>query len=105
MELGDADDQVRGGRAARGSARDLRAVAAAAAGSAAAHLPPLPQVFGRTKSGSGTGTVGFLTRDLISRTDYYDHTVCLALIPFLNEEHYPGCSMRSAFDSGSDKGG
>lgn len=46
-------------------------------------------MFGRQKSGSGSGTVGQLTKGLITRTDYYDHLVSMALIPYLNQEHYP----------------
>lgn len=46
------------------------------------------QVFKRRKSGQGNGTVGKLTRGLISRTDYYAHTVTLALIPFMNPTLY-----------------
>ena len=46
------------------------------------------QVFKRRKSGQGNGTVGKLTRGLISRTDYYAHTVTLALIPYMNPTLY-----------------
>lgn len=46
------------------------------------------RVLGRTDSGKGTGTVGHLTRGIISRTSYYEHTVTLALIPFLWEGLY-----------------
>ena len=40
-------------------------------------------MFRRVKSGRGGGTVGRLTDDLITRTSYYEHMTCLALIPFL----------------------
>jgi non-canonical (house-cleaning) NTP pyrophosphatase len=40
-------------------------------------------------SGQGSGTVGQLTRGLITRETYYEHTVLLALAPFLNPKHYP----------------
>eukprot|EP00873_Tetraselmis_striata_P037198 jgi/Tetstr1/457462/TSEL_044045.t1 len=46
-------------------------------------------VFRRMKSGQGTGTVGRLTGGLITRQSYYEHTVLLALAPFLNPEHFP----------------
>eukprot|EP00892_Ulva_mutabilis_P010999 jgi/Ulvmu1/8271/UM041_0082.1 len=47
------------------------------------------EVFGRTNSGHGSGTVGHLTHGIISRRTYYAHTVTLALIPFLWEDLYP----------------
>jgi inosine/xanthosine triphosphatase len=46
------------------------------------------QVFGRTNSKQSNGAVGLLTRDLITRTSYYEHAVMLALIPFVNPELY-----------------
>jgi inosine/xanthosine triphosphatase len=45
-------------------------------------------VFGRTNSKQQTGTVGVLTHNLITRTDYYVEPVVLALIPFINPELY-----------------
>ena len=39
-------------------------------------------VFGRKNSKQGDGTVGALTNQLITRTDYYEHAAILALIPF-----------------------
>jgi non-canonical (house-cleaning) NTP pyrophosphatase len=30
-----------------------------------------------------------LTHDVIDRKKYYEHAVILALIPFLNPDHYP----------------
>ncbi len=47
------------------------------------------QVFGRENSGTTNGTVGYLSRDLITRTHYTADTVILALAPFLHPEHYP----------------
>jgi non-canonical (house-cleaning) NTP pyrophosphatase len=57
--------------------------AAAAAAAAAA------QVFGRQRSGQGTGTIGKLTNGHVTREDYYAHVVQMALVPFLNPELYP----------------
>lgn len=34
-------------------------------------------------------TVGILTRELISRAEYYEHALVLALIPFIRPELYP----------------
>lgn len=41
------------------------------------------------KSGQGTGTVGKLTGNIVTRADYYEHAIVMALIPFLNLELYP----------------
>lgn len=41
-------------------------------------------VFGRENSKRKNGAVGFLTGDVVTRTDYYAHPVKLALIPFKN---------------------
>jgi inosine/xanthosine triphosphatase len=46
------------------------------------------QVFGRSNSKQANGAVGLLTRDLIDRAGYYEHAVVLALVPFMNPEHY-----------------
>jgi len=46
-------------------------------------------VFSRTNSKQQNGAVGILTHDLIDRKKYYEHAVILALIPFLNPDHYP----------------
>jgi inosine/xanthosine triphosphatase len=46
-------------------------------------------VFGRSNSKQENGAVGLLTRDMISRTSYYTEALTLALIPFINPEHYP----------------
>lgn len=42
------------------------------------------RVFGRSNSKQGSGSVGILTGDVITRIDYYEHAVVLALIPFKN---------------------
>lgn len=47
------------------------------------------QVFGRVKSGQGSGTVGKLTGNIVTRVDYYEHAIVMALIPFMNLELYP----------------
>jgi inosine/xanthosine triphosphatase len=43
-------------------------------------------VFQRSNSKQGTGSVGILTGDVITRTIYYQHAVVLALIPFRHTE-------------------
>lgn len=45
-------------------------------------------VFGRNNSKQDNGTVGILTQDLITRTDYYTHAAIFALIPFMNKDLY-----------------
>mmetsp|Transcript_30510 Transcript_30510/g.72653 ORF Transcript_30510/g.72653 Transcript_30510/m.72653 type:complete len:196 (-) Transcript_30510:344-931(-) len=47
------------------------------------------KVFGRTGSGQGSGTVGRLTRGLVTREAFYEHATVLALAPFANPEHFP----------------
>ncbi|KAK8832717.1 hypothetical protein WA577_004111, partial [Blastocystis sp. JDR] len=47
------------------------------------------QFFKRVKSGQGSGTVGILTNDLITRGLYYEHALILTLIPFIHPELYP----------------
>lgn len=46
------------------------------------------RVFGRSNSGRTNGTIGQLTKNHIQRSEYYTDAVILALIPFLNPEHY-----------------
>ena len=46
------------------------------------------QVFGGTNSKQKNGSVGILTGDLITRTNFYESSVILALIPFLNSDLY-----------------
>jgi inosine/xanthosine triphosphatase len=46
-------------------------------------------VFNRQNSKQENGAVGLLTHDIIDRKRYYSHAVILALIPFLNPDHYP----------------
>lgn len=45
-------------------------------------------VFGRSNSKQSNGSVGILTRDVVTRTTYYEHAVILALIPFINSDLY-----------------
>ena len=45
-------------------------------------------VFNRVNSKQGSGTVGILTNHLITRSEYYDHALILALISFIWPEHY-----------------
>lgn len=47
-------------------------------------------VFGRKNSKQQNGAVGLLTHDVIDRTELYSHAVVLALVPFVNPDHYPG---------------
>ncbi len=42
-------------------------------------------VFGRSNSKQQNGSVGLLTGDIVTRLDYYEHAVILALIPFKNQ--------------------
>ncbi|GBG89856.1 hypothetical protein CBR_g49705 [Chara braunii] len=46
------------------------------------------RVFQRTNSKQENGTVGILTKDILTRETYYRHAVILALIPFTNLELY-----------------
>jgi inosine/xanthosine triphosphatase len=48
------------------------------------------RLFGRTRSGQGSGTVGHLSRGALSRERYYEDAFVCALLPLLNPEHYPG---------------
>jgi inosine/xanthosine triphosphatase len=46
------------------------------------------KVFGLQNSKQKSGTVGTLTKEIVNRTDYYEATAILALIPFVNPELY-----------------
>jgi inosine/xanthosine triphosphatase len=46
------------------------------------------RVFGRSNSKQQDGAVGLLTRGVITRTDYYEHALLLALVPFGLSEHF-----------------
>lgn len=46
-------------------------------------------VFGRINSKQENGAVGLLTGNVIDRSQYYEHAVILALIPFKNPDLYP----------------
>lgn len=46
-------------------------------------------VFGRTNSRLSEGAVGLLTRGHIDRARFYAPAVTMALVPFLNPEHFP----------------
>eukprot|EP00877_Chromochloris_zofingiensis_P010431 jgi/Chrzof1/5641/Cz16g09280.t1 len=48
------------------------------------------QLFQRTKSGQGSGTIGHLTSNVITRQTYYEHAVIMALLPYMNPQLYPG---------------
>jgi non-canonical (house-cleaning) NTP pyrophosphatase len=47
------------------------------------------RVFQRVKSKHGGGTVGILTNHMIDRSEYYEHALQLALIPWIRPEMYP----------------
>jgi inosine/xanthosine triphosphatase len=46
------------------------------------------KLFNKTNSKQSGGAVGILTNGIISRTDYYQQAISLALIPFLQKEYY-----------------
>lgn len=46
------------------------------------------KVYGIKNSKQANGSIGLLTDDLITRTDYYEHALILALIPFKHPELY-----------------
>jgi non-canonical (house-cleaning) NTP pyrophosphatase len=46
-------------------------------------------LFGRIDSGRGSGTVGHLTHNTVTRAAYYEQVIVMALIPFMNPELYP----------------
>ena len=46
------------------------------------------KVFSRVKSKTGSGTVGLLTDGLIDRSDYYEHALILALVPWIRPDVY-----------------
>jgi len=54
------------------------------------------QVFGRQKSGQGAGTVGRLSQGLVTRTSFHEQAVLLALLPFIQPEHYGTCRFSLA---------
>lgn len=45
-------------------------------------------VFGESNSKQKNGSVGILTKNLINRTDFYETSVILALIPFIHGDLY-----------------
>ncbi|KAF0985129.1 hypothetical protein FDP41_000168 [Naegleria fowleri] len=45
-------------------------------------------VFNKTNSKHETGAVGLLTREIVTRSSYYEQALILALIPFMNREMY-----------------
>ena len=47
------------------------------------------QVFDRTNSKHGSGTVGLLTNGLIDRSHYYEHALVMALMPWIRPDLYP----------------
>lgn len=47
------------------------------------------RVFGTVNAKQEQGTIGHLTKGIISRTDYYTPMIILALVPFMWPELYP----------------
>ena len=47
------------------------------------------QVFCRVQSKHGDGVVGILSDGLIDRSDYYEHAITLALLPWIRPDLYP----------------
>jgi non-canonical (house-cleaning) NTP pyrophosphatase len=45
-------------------------------------------LFGRVNGKHGNGTVGILTNDLITRSQYYEHALLLALVPWIRPDVY-----------------
>jgi len=46
------------------------------------------QIFRTTDSGKKTGAIGLLTNNAVTRTDFYEQAVILALVPFFKPELY-----------------
>ncbi|MEO6728731.1 MAG: inosine/xanthosine triphosphatase [Candidatus Dojkabacteria bacterium] len=46
------------------------------------------KVFGGTNTKQKNGSIGILTKDVITRAGYYEPTVVMSLIPFINSELY-----------------
>lgn len=57
------------------------------------------KIFGRANSKQSNGSVGILTNDLITRTDYYEHAVLLALIPELKQELWATAMTAKSFSA------
>jgi inosine/xanthosine triphosphatase len=51
--------------------------------------PAMDIVLGKQDTKLSTGTIGPLTNDTLTYTDWYVHAVVSALVPFLKEEFYP----------------
>ncbi|KAL4439461.1 hypothetical protein ABPG77_008790 [Micractinium sp. CCAP 211/92] len=47
------------------------------------------RLWGRVKSGQGSGTIGHLTGGLLTRQSYYQHAAACALIPLMQPAWYP----------------
>jgi hypothetical protein len=59
------------------------------------------EITGRTKSKHGSGTVGYLTDDMIDRSSYYEHALILALVPWIRPDLYSS----KGFSNGSTENG
>jgi len=53
------------------------------------------KLFGRTNSKQNLGSVGLLTDGIISRTDYYQPAITLALVPWIRPDIYVASSNES----------
>ena len=54
-------------------------------------------VFGTTNSKQSKGAVGFLTNGVVTRAQYYESAVILAMIPFQRRDLYPLTEQSSEF--------
>lgn len=100
LELGDADDAVFGRRGRESRAWQHRGRQEAHGHPSQANRPCLHckaspparlrrRRLRRVKSGSGSGTIGKLTRGLLTRQSYYEHAALCALVPLMNGPLYP----------------
>ena len=58
----------------------------------------IDKTFNLRDSKRADGAVGALTRGLMNRTDYYEHALVLALVPFLNAHLYDSAASVDLYD-------
>ena len=61
------------------------------------------KISGRTKSSHGSGTVGYLTDDMIDRSAYYEHALILALVPWIRPDMYNSKGLSTNNDDTATK--
>ena len=61
----------------------------------------IDKTFDLKDSKRADGAVGALTRGLMNRTQYYEHALVLALVPFLNAHLYDGTASVDLYDCGA----